>query len=339
MNAISRLSFPLRPCIYCLAALCLSLTPIPAARAAVPEPPPLSEAQFSPPLAPAVKWLNQGAFDKSLASLRSVKKSAKVDQAQLHYLIGAVQRRRGDTAGAVTEFRKSLALRGSNSDVLTERGASLAEQGKREEAVEVLREAIWFNKFTRYAPWQLYLRIGALYEEDEKPEKAEEAFKQAQVQGGGPFALLKLAEIQFAKGEKRQAVEMLRAAYKHDNANMEVRQRLSSYLLTNVNRSIDKQDIAEALSLAEGALAGKSEADQYANPIFPVYLRALLASGKIDEAERKLNAAAAAHPENVEYQRLIQQMSFERQAAARSAPKEDTAAAPKPEKDGRAPSD
>lgn len=285
-------------------------------------PPPLSETAFPSPLIPAAKLVNQGAYDKAAAALRRLQGSPQVDQAQLHYLGGIIERRRGDPAAAAAELRRSLALRGSSSDVLAELGGCLGELGEREQAVRILQEALWFGKFTRYAPWQLYLQIGALYEQDEDSEKAEEAYRQAQALGAGSPSLLKVAEIRFVKGDKRQAVDLLRNAYKKDPENPAVREKLASYLLVNVNRSIDKKDIADALELSEGIMKNKSDAEQYADPAFPVYLRALLASGRIEEADRKLADALQAHPENVEYQRLSQQMSFERKAAV-STEKED----------------
>lgn len=301
----------LLPCMLLLVAAPLPTWAQTQAAVSIPE------NTFQEPLRKAVGLFNKGAYAECLKALR---KAGAADPAELHYLTGLAERRLGHNAEAAAELRTSLSFRGSNSDVIAELGLTQLAMGEKEEGIRSIREAIWFGKPAHHNPAALMTAVAKVYDDDGDAQKAEETYRQALTHDQYYLpARLRIAELIFLKGDKRQAIAELKLVYEREPSNADVRRQMASYLLSNADRTIDKQDIAEALSLTQAVMNGKSDAEQYADPAFPVYLRALIASGKLDDAEPKLNAALKAYPQNVELQRLQQQLPFEHQATSRES--------------------
>ncbi len=280
------------------------------------------DTAFPPALTSAVSSFKQGKYRKTLTILKGIRRSGDKSAAgdKVAYLEGLAEAALGQKDKAAAAFRRSLTFRGSNSDVITHLGLLLQERGKPDEALAAFKEALWFDKFTHLRKEDVYYQIGLILQQQGKLSEAEENFRAALSANGTAAApRVRLAEIMLKKGERGQALDLLRQARQKDPADREAPAMLASVLLTNVNPITGSQDIREALALTRALMQDKTVQEMAADKAAAVHIRALLANGELAEAEALLPGAAKAQPQNTELNRLVQQIDIEKQASALAA--------------------
>ena len=151
----------------------------------------------------------------------------------------------GDSYAAIEAFSGALALRPNSMVAYLRRGEAYRAQGRDDEAIRDLREAM------RRAPdaTQPIVALGDLYDGRGDTARASELYTQAaaRLQDQDPRLLYKLALARYRSGSPAGAIEPLRKAIARNDSNGE-----AHYLLGLVYR--DTQDLDRAVASLERAV-------------------------------------------------------------------------------------
>ncbi|MFW6156037.1 MAG: tetratricopeptide repeat protein [Armatimonadota bacterium] len=235
----------------------------------------------------------------------------ELDESSFDAVLGVAtaQERLNDVDGAIASVNEALALKPGEPDALALQGRLMLRMNEPAEAVEVLTEALQAEpeneEAHRFLPIA-YLRTGQLAE-------AEEAGRAAVMQMPDRVdAHLTLANTLIAREKTDEAETVLRKAMELDPADAVPPLRLAE-LLVREERGID--EVMELTERSARLDSGEGNADAVA-------AIALRREGRNEEALRRLNAAAMAHPRNVRLWLMlavIYRDLGEDEAAARSA--------------------
>ncbi len=223
--------------------------------------------------------------------------------------VATAQERLNDVGGAVESVNEALALKPGDPEALALQGRLMLRMNKPAEAIEVLTEALQTDPENDEA--HRFLPIAYLH--TDQLAAAENAGRAAAAQMPDSVeAHLTLANVLIAREKTDEAETALRKAMELDPADAEPPLRLAE-LLVREERGID--EVMELTERSARLDSGEGDADAVA-------AIALRREGRDEEALRRLNAAAMAHPRNVRLWLMlavIYRDLGEDEAAARSA--------------------
>jgi TolB-like protein/Tfp pilus assembly protein PilF len=119
-----------------------------------------------------------------------------------HFLLGVIQRYRGDTDSAEWHYQRALALNPNDANVVVASGRLLAYRGHLEEAIDRVREAMRLNP---YHPEWYWVNLGSLLYEAGKYADAVEAF--GRVTAPGYWVMCRIAGCYAQLGRMNEAKE------------------------------------------------------------------------------------------------------------------------------------
>jgi len=126
-----------------------------------------------------------------------------------HFLLGVIQRYRGDVHSAERHYQRAIALNPNDANVVVASGRLLAHRGHLEESIDRIREAMRLNP---YHPEWYWVNLGSVLYEAGKYADAAEAF--GRVTGPGYWVHCRLAgcyaELDRMNEAKEAAAEALR---------------------------------------------------------------------------------------------------------------------------------
>jgi protein O-GlcNAc transferase len=124
-------------------------------------------------------------------------------------LLGEVNRRLGDPEASLELNRRALEVDPHNSPALYYRALAFLDQGKEDDAIRELEQAIG----SEFVAPSMYLKLGSLYAQRKEYPAAEELVRKAiELDPSQPVAFLNLAEIHNARGESDKALQALKLA-------------------------------------------------------------------------------------------------------------------------------
>jgi TolB-like protein len=119
-----------------------------------------------------------------------------------HFLLGVIQRYRGDARSGEWHYQRAMALNPNDANVLVASGRVLAYRGHLEEAIDRVREAMRLNP---YHPEWYWVNLGSVLYEAGKYADAAEAF--GRVTGPGYWVHCRLAGCYAQLGRMNEAKE------------------------------------------------------------------------------------------------------------------------------------
>lgn len=171
---------------------------------------------FSPDLPPAEREAKE-------IELYQMAIRVKPDFFPAYNNLGALYRRRGETAKALELYEKALSFNPQFAEAHSNRASIYISQGKPDAAVEELKQAIDTNSANPY----IYHDLGQIYYSMGKYREAEDCFRKATSRGDSPVFHLSLARTRLALGRTKDAISALRKAIKIDPQNGEARNLLA----------------------------------------------------------------------------------------------------------------
>lgn len=252
-------------------------------------------------------------FKKSLKALKELANTPKFRyQAQLELLRGMNYLALNQTEEAIESLGKSLKLRRSSSDTLYYQAIGLLKSGDKELAIKTLEEAIWFNRFNLVAQGAATFELAKLFQGAGQVDKAETYYRQAsQGQDLRTQDTLFLSSQLLKRGNKSQAVSMLREQLKKDPDNKDLQHGLAATLLVNADWLVDRSDIKESRSLLDSLMPSDKPEEQVNSPYFPTYIRSLLSTKQVAKAKDAMDKAIVRQPNNPVMIDLMKQVEIE----------------------------
>lgn len=140
-----------------------------------------------------------------------------------HFLLGVIQRYRGDVRSAERHYQRALALNPNDANVIVASGGLLAYRGHFEEAIDRVREAMRLNP---YHPEWYWVNLGSVLYQAGKYADAAEAF--GRVTGPGYWVHCRVAgcyaELDRMSEAKEAAANALRLRPDFSVANLRLRE-------------------------------------------------------------------------------------------------------------------
>jgi len=274
-----------------------------------------------------VNQINQGDYDQVLSNLKQEAVQNKKQQKykweltapkidslpadRRYYLKGMALRRKGLYQEAFKALKHSVELRGSDGDVIAELAYTLLALGKEDKAKQYFQESLWFGGLKEHVVADIYYQIGMLEEQENHENLAESNYKQAlSVDPNYIQAALKLAEMKFRAGDKKQAIKLLRDAYFKNPQDKDLASFYAKVLLTNVDPVLEAENIKTAFEVISAVM--QIENDRFKSTAFSTYIKALLLSDKLELASQEVQLAKKAYPNSQEINRLVQQIKIEK---------------------------
>lgn len=317
--------------VYIIICLILPLSALAEVSKPIATPTPsnlINSEGYPEALTKAIESINNGSYEQALKELKKITAPKKIIRRQKKghsvkivppeqqaYLKGVALRKMGRAKEAVKALQSSLALRGSNADAIAELGYAFLATGDSEKAFQKFKEALWFGNLRDHSTAELLYQIGVFYQNKGNLVAAKTNYNQA-LNNDPAYSLasLKLAEIYFADGAKKQAITLLKTAQNRDPQNEALRGALAKTLLVNVDPLIDDDDVKLALEVISPLIQNKFGKDRYLNQFFPTYIKALLLNDKLDFADKEVSEALAINKKDPNLQRLAQQIKLEKAA-------------------------
>jgi tetratricopeptide (TPR) repeat protein len=124
-----------------------------------------------------------------------------------HFLLGVIQRYRGDVHSAERHYQRALALNSNDANVIVASGGLLAYRGHFEEAIDRIREAMRLNP---YHPEWYWVNLGSVLYEAGKYADAAAAF--GRVTARGYWVMCRIAGCYAQLGRMNEAKEAAASA-------------------------------------------------------------------------------------------------------------------------------
>lgn len=260
------------------------------------------------------------AFRRGLASRNDSKaclaQVPKVDSLDMkHLLEGLCLQSANQDDRAIASFVKALKARGTNSDAAFFMGMSYMKKEEYERARTAFEEALWFGKMKVAKIEDAHYRMAQTYLAEDAKDKAEGALNAA-LAANKDYAPAKveLSELRLQNGQKTPAINLLREALEASPADKMLRQRLVELLLSRQTRPPTPAEAVEAKSHAARLLEGLEGDSRLENDSFPLYAKALIAAGDLDDARKAIASGLKRRPADPELQRLQRQLAITEQS-------------------------
>lgn len=275
------------------------------------------ESYFPAYLGQVLKLLKEDEADGALKELEKIKLTAKrpASPEKIYLLEGVGHQLKGRHQAALDSFKAALRLRGSNCDIYFFVALSHLALNQKSMALTALQDALWFNRISLVPIEEFYLLIGQIERAFGNNIKASQAFNAALAKNPSFFpARAALLSLSMEAGKRSSAVRAARAALALNPESIELKAALVEALLLNADRTLDKEQIAEAKKLTASLAATKGLSQAQELLIIPLQIKALLASGELSQAEKVLEGARRRHPGKAQLEALQSQIDLEKQA-------------------------
>lgn len=279
------------------------------------------DGYFPKKLDKAMLLLAQGHAKKALTHLEKLGPSAKLTD-KYFLLSGLCYQHLNKHLDALAAFNSALSLRGSNSDTLYYRALSQIRLNRFKDAYDSLEEALWFHEESLVPREEVQLQIAHLYLITDDVEEAGKRLDKVLAQKNDSLpALTLLSEIRLRQGRKAEALSVIRKALTFAGADIpNLNLSLADALLLSADRRANKKDIAEAEEAVRSVLAGNSLSSSSRARAAKLLIRATIAGGKLDEAEKVLTAALKENSSDADLAVLKAQLAIEKKAAGEKTP-------------------
>lgn len=281
----------------------------------------LDSSYFPPYLEPSVGLLKGGEIDSALSTLERMAAELKrpASPEKIYLLQGLAHALKAQHQEALNSYSQALRLRGSNCDIYFFMAASYLALKQSEKALSALQDALWFNRMSLIKPEEFYLRLGQIQHSLGRSALASAAFNQA-LNKNPAFAPARaeLLGVTIEGGKRGAAIHGAREALAQAPDSLEAKVGLAKALLLNADRNLNQDDIKEAIKITQAPVQGQKlgKADELL--VVPTHVRALLAAGEVESAEKVLGPSLKRYPEEAALQSLKSQVSIERQAQGSS---------------------
>ena len=138
-------------------------------------------------------------LDQALAQVTTAVELDEGD-GRCHFLLGVIQRYRGDVHSAAWHYQRAMALNPNDANVIVASGRLLAYRGHWEESIDRIREAMRLNP---YHPEWYWVNLGSVLYDAGKYADAAEAF--GRVTGPGYWVYCRLAGCYAQLGRMKEA--------------------------------------------------------------------------------------------------------------------------------------
>ena len=229
----------------------------------------------------------------------------------------------GNKGQAKTALERSLKLSPGNplaAYFLTE---ILIANGKHEQAIAVLDEALWFWRTAPPKKEALRFRLAEIYLALEKKEQADKAL--AEILKESPSyvpAHRLLGDFALRDGKRDEALKHFEQVSKAKPEDLNARFSLIRALLLFDDDPLDQSELERALSIAKNLKPSDTELSSEEKRQGQALLsQAYMKLGKIELAEKQLTLAKKSYPNDPEIEKLIQQLQIDKRAVAQEGAK------------------
>lgn len=285
---------------------------------------------FSDEYRPIVEMVKRSEFDKSLAAIEEITKTAKRPRyiERLYFLQGVAFLGKGELKPAEAALNRALSLRQEMPDALYFLGFIKSSQQKTAEAYHLLSEAQWFLQPTAHCSVPVeavnfHLSVLAAQAGDSK--RAEDSL-QAALTANPQYvpAIAARADRDALKGNRPDTIKHFRDAIAKSPGDPDLKIRFAKALLTGADRSLNQDDLSEAERNLREVLGTASLPKTTKSSAQLALAKTLVEEGKLDDAQAILEAGLKASPGDAEISSLLEQLAVERSAAQSKTPVPDS---------------
>ncbi len=298
----------------------------------------IGKAFFPEFLHPAFDALEKGDADLALKLLYHEIKLIDSDsrerfsriasEPKIYLLKALVLKAKGESNQALALLDKAIALTPGSAEVHLEKAHVLNALGKKDEAIDAYKDAIWFRRIGGVID-SAHLELAKLYlEKDLKPEARVELQSALASNPSDVVALRMLSNLELQAGNKAAGVKALRDALSANPTSPELKIELAKAILMQTDRLSDQGDLKEVNVLAEELLSASAD-QSIKREATLLLINSDIMLGSLDLAEKQLVELARINSKDPEIPRLKKQIAIERAAAA-NVP-EDGNSSPNPE--------